>query len=150
MGVLLALWEELRQRSGPFHVEMRGASMWPAAPEGSLLAVTPCSVGALSPGELVMFRRGAAVITHRVIRVTACGQVICWGDALLEPDTAVRAEDVLGRVTVVKRGALMVPARSVVRASMRTGWIAVRRMSATAVRVARGVHVRHGAGGHEG
>ncbi|EYF04409.1 Hypothetical protein CAP_4548 [Chondromyces apiculatus DSM 436] len=136
MAALLALWDALRERSGPFFVEMRGASMWPAAPEGSLLSVVPCAARALSPGELVMFRRGATVVTHRVVRVEAGGEVICWGDALLERDAPVAAEDVLGRATVVRRGPLLVPARSVVRASLRTGWVAVRRVGAGAARLA--------------
>lgn len=152
MSALLALWDELRARPGPFHLEMRGASMWPAAPEGSLLAVTPCAPGALRPGDLVTFRRRDTVVTHRVVAVRARGdaianvEVIAWGDSLLRPDPPIPAADVLGRAAVLRRGpTLLRPARgpaAAARASLRTGWIAARRLGAAALRLAgRARHV---------
>jgi signal peptidase len=101
---------------------MRGASMWPAAPEGSVLAVTPCTAAALRPGDLVVFRLGAAVITHRVIGVDEGGRVRAWGDALLRPDPPIAPGDVLGRARVVQRG--------------RTGFVAAQRLGAAALRLA--------------
>jgi hypothetical protein len=66
METIVALWDELRSRPGPFHLVLRGSSMWPAAPEGSLLAVTPCPAAALVAGEMVTFKIGDRIITHRV------------------------------------------------------------------------------------
>ena len=109
---MLELWEELRARGEPIHAEMRGASMWPAAPEGSELVVTPCTSTELRSGDLVVFRLGAAVITHRVIDVDEGGQVRAWGDALLQPDPPIAPGDVLGRARVVRRGPMILPAPS--------------------------------------
>lgn len=136
MGALLALWDELRARGEPIHAEMRGASMWPAAPEGSVLAVTPCPSTELHPGDLVVFRLGAAVITHRVIGVDEGGRVRAWGDALLRPDPPIAPGDVLGRARVVRRGSMILPAPSRARASLRTGFVAAQRLGAAALRLA--------------
>ncbi len=128
MDVILALWDELRASPGPFRFELRGASMWPAAPEGTLLAVSPCSVAALHPGDLVTFRRRGLVVTHRVIAVRDDGRVIAWGDSLLRPDAPIDPEDVLGRAVVVRRGPVL--------SRWWIGWVAARRAGAAALRLA--------------
>ena len=108
MAKVVALWDELRAQPGPFHLALRGQSMWPAAPEGSLLAVTPCPTSALRPGDMVTFRMGVRVLTHRVRRVLPTGHVVSWGDSLLEADPPIPPEDVLGRAETVRRGPLFV------------------------------------------
>jgi signal peptidase len=129
MRVLLALWDELRDKPGPFHFELRGASMWPAAPEGSILAVAPCPASALREGDLVTFRRDRALITHRVVGLDPRGRVLAWGDSLLHPDPPIAPADVLGRATVVRRGPTL--------ARWWIGWIAARRAGAAALRLVR-------------
>jgi signal peptidase len=136
MAALLALWDELRARPGPFHLEMRGGSMWPAAPEGSVLAVEPCPASVLRAGELVTFRRGCVVVTHRVIAIAPDGCVIAWGDSLLRPDPPIPPGDVLGRARVVQRGPMLF------RAPFWTGWVAARRLGAGALRLASRARVR--------
>ena len=139
MGALLALWDELRALPGPFHLEMRGASMWPAAPEGSLLAVHPCASTALRPGDLVTFRRGSTVVTHRVVAVAEDGRVTAWGDSLLRPDPPIPAADVLGRAAVLRRGSLVFRSgpglAAAARASFWTGYVAARRLGAALARI---------------
>jgi signal peptidase len=143
MRVLLELWDDLRDKPGPFHFELRGVSMWPAAPEGSILAVTPCPSSALRAGELVTFRRDRRILTHRVVELGAGGQVVAWGDSLLRPDPPIAAADVLGRATVVRRGPMVSLPRPLAGAGRRlagTFWIAARRAVAAALRL--GAEVR--------
>jgi signal peptidase len=106
MSIVLELWEDLRSREGPFHFIMRGFSMWPAAPDGSLLAVDPSARSRLAPGDLVTFRRGPKVITHRVFAVAADGAVATWGDTSQLPDGMISPQDILGRATVIERAPL--------------------------------------------
>src|SRR5262249_5841110 len=106
MELLLSMWEELRSKAGPFHLRMRGTSMWPAVPEGSLIAVFPCPTGELRRGDLVTFRRGGSIVTHRVVRVDERGRVRAWGDSLATPDAWLEPPDVLGRGLVLERGSL--------------------------------------------
>lgn len=128
MSVVLALWDELCGRPGPFHFELRGVSLWPAAPEGSILAVSPCPASALRAGDLVTFRRDHRVITHRVIAVVEGDRVLAWGDSLLRPDPLIAPADVLGRAIVVRRGPTL--------SRWWIGWIAARRVGAAALRLA--------------
>jgi signal peptidase len=106
MEAIVALWVELKAHPGPFHLVMRGSSMWPAAPEGSLMSVTPCPIRSLSPGEMVTFKIGRRIITHRVHRVLADGRVCAWGDSILTADPPLGDDDVLGRAEVLRRGPL--------------------------------------------
>jgi signal peptidase I len=99
---VLALWDELRSRPGPFYVRMVGSSMWPAAPTGSLLAVSPCSLRDLAIGDLVTFRRGKSLVTHRVHALEG-RRVITWGDTSLVSDGAIFEDAILGRAVVVER-----------------------------------------------
>jgi signal peptidase len=106
METIVALWDELRSHPGPFHLVLRGSSMWPAAPEGSVVSVTPCPTSALRPGDMVTFKIGRRVITHRVHRLLADGRVSTWGDSIMTADPPLRAEDILGRAEVLRRGPL--------------------------------------------
>jgi signal peptidase I len=126
MELLLELWDELRGKSGPFVLTMRGQSMWPAAPEGSLVAVYPRASRELSPGELVTYRRHRTVVTHRIVSVDAGGSLTTWGDSLLAPDAPVAADDVLGRAVVRQK--------SRVWQSRRAGRVALRWLAAEAIR----------------
>lgn len=104
LETLLALWDELRATPGPHQFVMRGSSMWPAVPDGSVLEVHPCSPTALRPGQMVTFRRLGTVVTHRVMSITPRGEVIAWGDSLLAPDEPIPARDVLGEARLVRSG----------------------------------------------
>lgn len=103
MQLVLELWDELRAKGSSITSVARGASMWPAVPDGSWLTVTPCEATSLRRGELVMFRRHDTIVTHRVVEVRGDGTVLAWGDSVLWPDAPVAAEDVFGRAVVCKR-----------------------------------------------
>jgi signal peptidase len=125
LEVILALWDELRAAPGPHRFVMRGVSMWPAVPEGSILEVRPCASRDLLPGQMVTFRRGNTVVTHRVRAIDERGRVAAWGDSVLRPDAPIEPDDVLGEATLVRRGRLRD------RASVR---LAVRRLLAEVAR----------------
>jgi signal peptidase I len=107
MDLVLELWDELQNRSGPFLFRMHGQSMWPVAPSGSVLAIYPCPSSSLKQGDLVTYRKGSRVVTHRVLAVGEDDSVFTWGDSLPAADPRVAACDVLGRALVSTRGPLL-------------------------------------------
>lgn len=131
MQLLVDLWDELRARPGPYSFTLLGASMWPAAPPGSVLSVGPCESRALLPGELVVFRHRGSIVTHRVVRVLEDGRVLSWGDSLLAPDGFIAPMDVLGKARIVTRASVFV--------GWRSGWLLVRRTAAELIRLTRGL-----------
>jgi signal peptidase len=128
LEALLALWEELRAAPGPYLFTMRGGSMWPAVPDGSILAVRPCPSHELAPGCMVTFRRAGTIVTHRVVEVNADGGVLAWGDSVLAPDAPIGRDDVLGEAVLVRRGPLRFPSQ--VRVAVRRVGAAVARAKA--------------------
>lgn len=107
MQALLALWDDLRTLPGPHLFVLRGVSMWPAVPDGSILAVHPCETSALRSGDLVTFRQRGSIVTHRVVEVTPSGAVLTWGDSLIAPDPLIAGVDVLGMATLIDRGSIL-------------------------------------------
>ena len=83
-----------------YHVET--GSMEPAIPVGSLVYVDPVSPETLEPGDVVAFRSGETVITHRVVENHYFyNELITKGDANEKEDiNPVRYDEVVGRVTV--------------------------------------------------
>ena len=83
-----------------YHVET--GSMEPAIPVGSLVYVDPVSPETLEPGDVVAFRSGETVITHRVVENHYFyNELITKGDANAKEDiNPVRYDEVVGRVTV--------------------------------------------------
>ena len=83
-----------------YHVET--GSMEPAIPVGSLVYVDPVSPETLEPGDVVAFRSGETVITHRVVENHYFyNELIPKGDANAKEDiNPVRYDEVVGRVTV--------------------------------------------------
>lgn len=84
---------------------MRGESMAPALPRGSLVLAWPVGASQVWPGDVIVFRSpldGRTTITHRVLSVTLQGDgaaIQTRGDANPAPDPwTVRASDLRGRV----------------------------------------------------
>ena len=102
MGLVLDLWEQIRETGEALPITMVGSSMWPALPIGSRLELRACAATELTPGDFVAFRRGRLIVTHRVVAVRL-HDVLAWGDAVIRPDAPIPHEDVLGRVTVIER-----------------------------------------------
>jgi signal peptidase len=85
---------------------IRGASMAPALPLGSLVVVTPVDPGRIAVGDVVTFQAdNGVVVTHRVVEVDA-SEADAWlrlkGDANESPDPVpVPVRSVVGTVAVV-------------------------------------------------
>ncbi|MFO0624688.1 MAG: S24/S26 family peptidase [Polyangiales bacterium] len=86
----------------PIRWTVRGASMWPAIPDGSEVEVTPCAADALRAGEVAAYARGDTVVVHRFVGWRE-GALRFQGDSLLREDAPVPPGDVLGRASVRRR-----------------------------------------------
>lgn len=84
---------------------VRGASMWPAIPDGSEVEVTPCTADALRAGEIGAYARGDTVVVHRLVGRRG-GALRFRGDSLHREDAPVPPEDLLGRASVTRRAPL--------------------------------------------
>jgi hypothetical protein len=84
---------------------VRGASMWPAIPDGSEVEVMPCAADALRPGDIAAYARGDTVVVHRLLG-RRDGALRFRGDSLGREDAPVRPDDVLGRAVVLRRAPL--------------------------------------------
>jgi signal peptidase len=129
--------ETLREGK-PIRFVARGASMWPAIPDGSLVEAVPCSWDRLSPGNIGVFEGASGVVVHRV-RSVRTGAVEFAGDALGGPDELVAAARVLGRARVISRRPLRlrVPTRRHLQLAARWGWRSLGRLLRSLLRQAR-------------
>lgn len=107
MRLVLELWDELRAKGTPITVVVRGASMWPAMPDGSWLTVTPCEALRLRRDEVVMFRVNDTIVSHRVVDVRRDGTVLTWGDSLQRLDPPIDPKDVFGRAVLCKKSPVL-------------------------------------------
>ncbi len=75
-------------------------SMEPSIPEGSLIYVRPVEWSEIEPGDIIAFRRGGSVVTHRVVQVRVVeGDFVTKGDANQTEDiTTVAFSELVGRV----------------------------------------------------
>lgn len=80
-----------------------GSSMRPAINDGDALIVEPVDPAMVKAGDILLFRHEQRLIAHRVINThQENGTAVAFavrGDASAEPESLVKAEDVLGRVT---------------------------------------------------
>lgn len=84
-----------------------GPSMNPLLRVNDLLEVRPCGPAGAEPGDVIVFRdvNSGLIVVHRVVAVGAAGW-ITRGDNNGGRDTApVRADQIIGRVSVAWRGA---------------------------------------------
>jgi hypothetical protein len=89
----------------PVRWTVRGASMWPAIPDGSEVEVVPCPAAALRPGDVAAYARGDTVVVHRLVG-RGDGALRFRGDSLAREDAPVPPGDVLGRASVLRRAPL--------------------------------------------
>ena len=95
-------WVEARCRAGiEVAVVLAGASMTPALHAGDRARVARLQ-RLPRPGELVLARRGAQLVLHRVVEI-AGDRVITRGDASPQNDSPIDVNDVLGAVTQIRR-----------------------------------------------
>lgn len=79
--------------------------MWPSIPDGSVVEVRPERADAIRIGEVAAYERGGRITVHRLVSREARALVF-QGDSLWRSDRPVDPRDVLGRATVVARGAI--------------------------------------------
>jgi hypothetical protein len=84
-------------------IGLDGWSMAPALRPGDRLRVEPFGAAPPSAGEVVVARRGARLVTHR-LRSLASGRAITRGDGCLRADPPIAVEALVGRVVEIRRG----------------------------------------------
>jgi SOS-response transcriptional repressor LexA len=92
---LVDLVRDIVGRGAEMWLRVRGGSMHPAIPSGSLVRVRPLPARPLRRGDVVLADVGAGrCVLHRVVRVDG-GVVRLHGDATLDPDPPVPSDAVL-------------------------------------------------------
>jgi hypothetical protein len=88
-----------------------GHSMAPTIRPGETLIVEPLGAAAPRPGDILLYRWGAGVRAHRLLRIdrTSSASLVTQGDALDSPDAPVPTDLVIGRVRAVERHRRTVP-----------------------------------------
>jgi signal peptidase I len=77
--------------------------MEPRLFDGDHLRVEPFDVGRRpAVGDIVVFRRGARLVTHRIVSLHG-GTALTRGDACARNDLAVPVESLIGRVADIRR-----------------------------------------------
>ena len=108
----IALSAVILEEGSSLRFEAHGSCMYPFIHDGDILTVQPARAETLRLGEIAFYRtRGDQLAAHRIIRLDAQeGRV--WlttrGDASLDGAELVVAEQVLGRVVDLQRGAKVV------------------------------------------
>jgi hypothetical protein len=121
-GAATALAADSLARSGRLRLRVTGTSMLPALRPGDVLEFQPLATIA-EPGEIVLYRRGAGLVVHRVLSRTDSG-LTTQGDSLAAPDAPVAHVDVLGRVVGLRRANKAVSSRRHIRSGSRlTRWM---------------------------
>ena len=133
---------EILRSSGRLRLRVMGWSMLPAIWPGDTLVIERIENGAVSEGDIILFRRDRRFFAHRVVgKSSAAGdaQILTRGDALAQADPPVGDCDLLGKVTfIIRNGKCIEPTRTP-RFSERAVSALVR-SSEIAARVVVGVH----------
>ncbi|HZQ22005.1 MAG TPA: S24/S26 family peptidase [Terriglobales bacterium] len=122
---LLAL--QVLRDFGEVCIRATGTSMLPAVWPGDLLVVQATPIELVRPGDLVLYTRQERWFVHRVVTATSSPSATSLstrGDALSEVDPPVSYDEMLGRVTVIRRAGRSIAPRLRPRAIPRwAGWL---------------------------
>jgi len=105
-----ALCREVLAREGELWFRIDGHSMRPLLRSGDRVLIRPCSIEALTGGDLVLLDVGNSLCLHRVIMSAGwcgTGRVNTKGDACGRWDLPVAADSVIGKGIAIRRGPLM-------------------------------------------
>lgn len=126
--VKLDLFVEILRSFGEAKLAVTGISMVPAIWPRDILSVRSHDIVQAVPGDIIVFRYGGRLVAHRVVERVDCQNGIQWvtrGDSACGNDIPVSSDELLGRVTAVRRGAhWFTPRRSLSRRL--TSWILCR------------------------
>jgi signal peptidase I len=84
-----------------------GTSMLPALWPGDLLTIQSAEHDEVVPGEIVLIMRDTRFFVHRLVEKRKVGDRCSWitrGDAMPQNDPPAAEFELLGRVTVIRRG----------------------------------------------
>jgi signal peptidase I len=104
-AVLRELMQAALERDVPFRFRALGSSMTPFIREGDVVVVHPLHSRKPAPGQVVAFIHPAngSVLVHRVVRRQGSIYQIQGDNMPGQTDGSVPEENILGRVTQVKR-----------------------------------------------
>jgi len=88
--------------AGEVRLKVWGSSMLPAIWPGDVVTARRSDIGDLKPGDLVLYRRDAGLVVHRIKRISS-DFLITRGDSVPSDDPPVRMPEVLGRVVAIER-----------------------------------------------
>ncbi|MDH3598188.1 MAG: signal peptidase I [Candidatus Tectomicrobia bacterium] len=87
----------------------KGQSMQPVIRDGEVITVTPVAVAEVKQRDILLYRTARGLIAHRVVGIERHpGRAAAFtlrGDAANVCDAPVQAEQILGKVVSVQRGA---------------------------------------------
>lgn len=91
-------FEEVLEREGRLIYSFKGVSMMPLLKQGRDFFVVEKTDGPFRKGDVILFKRGAQYVLHRIIRKEK-GTYTALGDNSYIPDRHIREEDILGWMT---------------------------------------------------
>lgn len=110
----LELAEEILRSSGRLQFVAHGSSMIPAILPGDVLLARHQAIDSIRRGEIALWSRDGRFCAHRVRHVEKAGErreIITRGDALQQDDQPIGADEYLGCVYAVDRGAKQIDVR---------------------------------------
>jgi hypothetical protein len=93
---------DVAHRFGEVHVKVTGTSMLPSIRPGDTIVVARQGIDELSPGQLVLCRRGKGLVAHRIVGHRG-GSLITRGDTHGDDDPPVHGSEIVGRVAAILR-----------------------------------------------
>lgn len=81
-----------------------GSSMLPLIRSGDLVTIVPFNLDELSIGDIVFFEKEGNFYLHRFLKRNNKNEIITKGDNLPNFDAPVNSENILGKLTSIKRG----------------------------------------------
>jgi signal peptidase I len=103
----LTLAAQMLNSHGVVRLELRGTSMLPSLWPGDLLTIQRVAHDEVVAGDIVLVMRDNRFFVHRLIEKRQVGGCCSWitrGDAMPQNDPPAAASELLGRVTLIRRG----------------------------------------------
>jgi hypothetical protein len=94
---------EVARNFGEVRMGVLGLSMFPCLLPGDIVTVERRAIEDFRAGDIAKYLRDGRLMVHRVIELRE-GKLITRGDAAIENDAPVRAEEIVGKVVSVARG----------------------------------------------
>ena len=113
---------DVLRMSGKIQIRVYGSSMLPRILPGDIVAVQREEPARLAAGDIVLVARSNRLFAHRVVTRELCDGVpalLTRGDSLPHLDAPVFPNELLGRVTSIRRGSRQLDPR----ATLFTRWV---------------------------